>query len=530
MTNEPSTTLSPHRRSATAPLEPTACVWFVGAGPGAADLLTVRAARVLASADVVLYDELVPPHLLGTLRPEVERIPVCRDDPSAATPLADAGVAIGNLLVQLARTGRQVVRLKGGDPLVFARFSEEILPLQQAGITYAVIPGVTAATAAAAAIAAPLTSRERASCVTLITGHRSGDVQNCEARRDDFARVASLPGTIVVYMGLEKVDRWTQSLLDAGESGERPVAVISRCSWPDERRRITTLQKLRDDETIRSWPSPALIIVGDVVAHAADSRPPHAPLPLAGQRVLITRPAAQAGEVLALLHHVGAHGVCLPTVEIVPPESWEPLDEAIREAATFDWIVFSSKNGVEAFADRLLRAGDARLLGTARLAAVGPRTAEALAARSLACDLVPATHSAAGLCECFADEPRGRRFLLIQADRGRDTLQQDLTSWHHDVHRVTAYRSRDIPQLDATAVALLDKHPIDWVMLSSPAITASAVRLLGPRLAQCKTACNSQASAEVLVAHGLNPTVVSDTPSMEALVAAMAAFAADRRH
>jgi uroporphyrinogen III methyltransferase/synthase len=528
MTNTPSTTPSPRPRSAAAAMEPTACVWFVGAGPGAADLLTVRAARVLESADVVLYDELVPPHLLGTLRPEVERIPVCRDDPSSTAPLADAGVAVGNLLVELARTGRRVVRLKGGDPLVFARFSEEILPLQHAGMTYEVVPGVTAATAAAAAIAAPLTSRERASCVTLITGHRSGGVEQSEARRDDFARLAALPGTIVVYMGLEKVDRWTQSLLDAGESGDRPVAVISRCSWPDERRRLTTLKKLRDDATIRTWPSPALIIVGDVVAHAADSRPPHTSPPLAGQRVLITRPAAQASEVLTLLHAAGAYGVCLPTVEILPPESWEPLDEAILEASAFDWIVFSSKNGVEAFADRLLRAGDARLLGTARLAAVGPRTAEALAARSLACDLVPPTHSAAGLCECFADEPPGRRFLLIQADRGRDTLQQDLTARHHNVHRVTAYRSRDISQLDATAAALLDKHPIDWVMLSSPAITASAMRLLGPRLAHWKTACNSQASADLLVAHGLHPTVVSETPSMDALVAAMEAFTSDR--
>jgi uroporphyrinogen III methyltransferase/synthase len=529
MDNTPTTPPSPDTPSTVPAAEPAGCVWFVGAGPGAADLLTVRAVRLLESADVVLYDDLVPPHLLGTLRPEVERIPVCRDDPSASTRPLDAGVAVGNLLVQLAMCGRRVVRLKGGDPLVFARFSEEIFPLQEAGIPFHIVPGVTAATAAAAAIAAPLTSREHASSVTLITGHRSAASSQSEEQRDDFARLASQFGTIVVYMGLEKVDSWSQSLLDAGCRGERPVAVISRCSWPDERRRVTTLQDLRHDTAIRSWPSPAIIIVGDVVATAFKATQATPPLPLAGRRVLTTRPTAQAGDVLSMLHRAGAHGLCIPAVEIVPPDSWEPLDQAIREAANFDWIVFSSQNGVETFCDRLLAQGDARLLGTARLAAVGPRTADALTARGLACDLVPATHSAAGLLACFAQEPANRRFLLIQADRGRDTLQQELIARHHHVQRVTAYLSRDIPALDAAAVALLERHAIDWVMLSSPAITESASRLFGSRLAQWKTACNSPAAAEVLRSHGLHATVVSNSPSMESLIEAMQAWESHHR-
>lgn len=509
--------------SATAPGR----VWFVGAGPGAADLLTVRALRLLESADAVLYDVLVPPHLLGSLRPEVERIPVCRNDPSTGTRLIDPGAEVGKRLVRLAQAGRRVVRLKGGDPLVFARFAEETRPLQEAGIPFDVVPGITAATAAAAAVQTPLTSRSHAASVTLITGHR-GDHAASHADRpptEDFARLASLPGTIVVYMGLEKIGQWSQALLDAGCRGDRPVAVISRCAWPDERRCTTTLAELCSDETIRTWPSPAVILVGDVISASGESGP-CCRTPLAGQTVLVTRPAGQAADVLKQLHGAGAHGICVPVVEIVPPASWEPLDAAIREAWSYDWIVFSSANGVEAFANRLAAAGDARLLGTARLAAVGPKTAAALAEHRLACDLVPATHSAAGLVDAMASEPPGRRFLLIQADRGRDTLQAELAARQHEVQRVTGYISRDVPQLDDNAENQLNQHQIDWVMLSSPAITTSAIQLFGDRLANWKTACNSQAAADLLASHGLQATVISSTPSMAALIEAMTAWEA----
>lgn len=531
MSNEPTALHQQHRHATVENTTgmPQQCVWFVGAGPGVADLLTVRAMRLLEAADAVLYDVLVPLHLLGTLRPEVEQIPVCRDDPSTGRRFVDPGRAVGSLLVKLATEGRRVVRLKGGDPSVFARFAEEVLPLQEAGIRYEIVPGVTAATAAAAAIAAPLTSRTEASSVTLITGHRAVDKGPVEASDDDFARLATLPGTLVVYMGLEKIDCWTESLIAAGRHEETPVAVVSRCSWPDERRCTTTLAGLRSSTSIRSWPSPAVIIVGDVLTssgHKAAAAP--ARQPLAGQQVLVTRPASQAVEVLRLLTTAGAHGLCIPTVEIVPPPSWQPLDEAIQQASTYDWIIFSSSNGVEAFAARLAAAGDARLLGTARLAAVGPRTADALAAHRLACDLVPATHSAAGLVEALADESPRRRILLIQADRGRDTLENELTARSHDVCRVMAYISRDVPTLNTAAEAVVSRQPIDWVMLSSPAITAAAIRLFGDRLRHWKTACNSEAAANLLAAHGVQATVTSRSPSMAAVVEAMEAWEAAR--
>lgn len=516
-------------------------VCFVGAGPGAADLLTVRAKQLLEAADVVLYDVLVPPHLLGTLRPEVEQIPVSRDDPSTGRRLGDPGRAVGKLLAHHAHQGGLVVRLKGGDPTVFARLAEELAPLQEAGIGYEIVPGVTAATAAAAAISAPLTSRFFSSSVTLVTGHRAGHQPaddhghddtsgDCGAAGDpqgqeEFARLAALPGTLVVYMGLETIDQWTASLLAAGFDGKTPAAVISRCTWPDERRCTTTLEGLRSNTSLRSWPSPAVIIVGQAIRPALPSPAPSSvPQPLAGQRVLVTRPTAQAVDMLTLLSRKGAVGLCVPVVEIVPPPSWEPIDEAIQQASLFDWIVFSSSNGVEAFADRLSEAGDARLLGTARLAAVGPRTAETLAKHRLSCDLVPTTYSAAGLVEAFAGEPKKRRFLLVQADRGRDTLENQLTALGHEVCRVTAYISRDVAQLDEATAGLLHSLPVDWVVLSSPAIAASAIRLFGERLQGWKTACNSQAAADLLEANGIRVTVTSSSPAMVAVVEAMQAW------
>lgn len=514
-------------------------VWFVGAGPGSPDLLTIRAVRVLEAADCIVHDLLVPPELLDTLPPDCERIAVCRHDLAGREGAIDQGEAVGRLLVQLAGQGRSVVRLKGGDPAVFARLAEEVLPLEQAGIPFEMVPGVTAATAAAAAVSLPLTSRSDASSVTLITGHRAPQGSTSDpSAAGDFARLHSLPGTLVVYMGLEEIDRWSEALLDAGHAADTPVAVVSRCSWPDQRTCTTTLAGLRSDPQIRLWPSPAVIIVGQVVRHGqprgssglaartlpATTADESAAGSLAGRRVLVTRPATQATELLQRIRSSGARAVCMPLIEILPPPSWEAVDAAITTVAGFDWVVFSSSNGVEAFARRLAAIGDARLLGTVRLAAVGPQTADALHRHGLACDLVPAVHSARGVLDAFAHVQPPGRFLLLQADRGSDTLADGLAARGHHVERVTAYVSRDVPDLDPECLAELDHNPVDWVILSSPAITAAAIRHLGGRMRGWRIACNSHASGELLLSAGLTATVISEEPSMETVVAAMQAW------
>jgi len=511
-------------------------VRFVGAGPGDPQLLTLRALRCLQEADVIVHDSLVPPAVLDAASTLAERIPVVRGsgegshgiDPAAGAdrqPLAaiDPGEATGRLLAKLAGGGRRVVRLKGGDPTVFARLAEELQPLREAGIPIEIVPGVTAAVAAAAAAGVPLTSRSDASSLTLTTGHRADAEGGC-----DFPSLARLPGTLVVYMGLERIDAWTKSLLAAGADPATPVVAVSRCGWPDEKMRATTLAGLRDDSQLRGWPSPAVIIVGRVASVAG--REPASPGRLAGRRVLVTRPAGQAGLFAAALAAEGAECLHRPVMTIEPPPQPDLLEEAVRQAASFDWIVFSSVNAVAAFTDQLGQWGDARLLGTARLAAVGERTAAELAQRGLACDLLPQVQSSEGLLEAFASVPPGGRFLLLQADRGRETLQRQLAGRGHQVDRVAAYATRDVEALEPGEHEQLAKAGIDWIVFTSPAITAAAVRLFRDLLPGWRVACNSPASAERLAAEGLTATVVSAEPTMASLVEAIADWESRHGH
>ena len=232
-------------------------VIFVGAGPGDPGLLTVRAVECLRRADVIVHDVLVPAAVLDAAGTRAERMPVPRTPHGEEDP----GIAVGRLLADLARHHGVVVRLKGGDPTVFARLAEEQEPLRAAGIAWEIVPGVTAALAAAAAAGIPLTSRAAASSVTFLTGHEAYDKESLL----DFAALARLPGTLVVYMGVEQVSHWSRSLMAAGKCGDTPVAVVSRCSWPDQRTCVTTLARLGADLDRCRWTAPAIVIVGDVV-------------------------------------------------------------------------------------------------------------------------------------------------------------------------------------------------------------------------------------------------------------------------
>jgi len=231
-------------------------VIFVGAGPGSPDLLTVRAVRCLSTADVIVHDALVPRSLLDSIDAPGERVAVPREGAAGA----DTGVAVGRLLVRLAEGGRTVARLKGGDPSVFARLNEELAPLRTAGIAVEFVPGVTAALAAAAAAGTPLTSRAGASCLTIVTGHDARE----KGAAFDFAPLASLAGTVVVYMGVEEAERWSSAMLEGGAAPDTPVTIVSRCSWPDERVGTSTLARCAADLARHGWRAPAIFIVGAV--------------------------------------------------------------------------------------------------------------------------------------------------------------------------------------------------------------------------------------------------------------------------
>ncbi len=486
-------------------------VVFVGAGPGAADLLTIRGLDMLRAAEVVVHDKLVPQPILDLVPATAERF--CIDRSERGDP--DPGETTGRLLVRLAAAGRRVVRLKGGDPTVFARLAEELAPLRQAGVAYELVPGVTAALAAAAALGIPLTSREAASSLTLVTGHEARG----KSQPVDLGSLATLPGTLAVYMGVEQLAAWSQAMMAAGRPADTPVAVVSRCAWPNQRLSASTLGECVTAAHREGWQSPAVLIVGQVAAAAAPRGP------LAGCRVIVTRPAGQEVELVAAVRAVGGDPLHLPVIRIVPPSSWAPLDGAIGKLDTYDWIVLASANGVRGFLERLRAAGrDGRCLGTARLAAIGPATRRALEAAGFVCDLVPESYRSEGLVEAFAGLPAGGRFLLVRAASGRELLARELRSGGHAVDEVTAYAVEPIERLDAAGSESLPPVSEEgdvWITITSGAIAEAAVRLFGSRLRRWRIASLSPVTTAALRLWGLEPAVEADVATMEGLVSAI---------
>jgi uroporphyrinogen III methyltransferase/synthase len=480
-------------------------VCFVGAGPGAPDLLTLRAVEALRNADVIVHDALVPPRLLDAICSRVRRIPVEKARHAADDP----GSATGRLLARLAVDGARVVRLKGGDPAIFGRLAEEIEPVRQAGVPVEIVPGVTAALAAAAAAGASLTSRVDASNVSLLTG-READGKDASV---DYRSLATLPGTLAVYMGVEQAARWSRELLAAGRPADTPVTVVSRCGWPDEQVAGTTLGRCADDAARQGWRSPAVVIVG--VAAVASG-------PLAGRVVLVTRPAGQEGDLVAAIRAAGGRPLHVPLVEIADPPTWQPLDEAIRAACTYDWIVFASANGVRAFLRRLeaLRL-DGRALGTARLAAIGPGTRRQLEEAGYRCDLTPTVSRSEDLAAELAATLPGGRFLLVRADRGREELRRGLESRGHLVDEVTAYRTLPRESLADDELDAVSRGAVDWIVLTSPSIASAAARLFGDMIRGWRIATISPVTSAALDPLGLRPAAEAERATADGVVEAI---------
>lgn len=497
------------------PMNPFQTVIFVGAGPGAADLLTLRAVDRLKRAEVVVHDRLVRSDVLALVPASAERICVDRSDVTDMDP----GRQTGELLVRLAAGGRHVVRLKGGDPTIFARLAEELEPVRQAGLAVEIVPGVTAALAAAAAAGIPLTSRGAASSLSLVTGHEArGKVELC-----DLTGLASLPGTLAIYMGVERIASWSKRLIEAGRPGTTPVTVVSRCSWPDQRLATTTLADAARDAEREGWQSPAVLLVGGSVEPVTEG-------PLKGRLVIVTRPVGQEHEIASLVQAAGGACLHVPVLRITSPVEMPHLDAAIAQIDTYDWIVFASANGVRGFLDRLRATGlDGRALGTARIAAIGPATRRSLAEAGYACDLVPEEFRSEGLVESFAGLPRGSRFLLVRADRGRDVLRRSLEAAGHGVDEVPAYRSVPVEKLDTGTEELLAAAESPWLTVTSSAIAEEAIRLCGPwiRLRGWQIASLSSVTSAALRRFGLEPTVEAVEATASGLVAAIVAHERD---
>lgn len=434
-------------------------VYLVGGGPGDPGLLTWRGRELLAKAEVVVHDRLSGDGLLSLAPAGAELL-----DVGKAPGASRSQERINALLVEKGRRAKVVVRLKGGDPYIFGRGGEEAAALEEAGVDYEVVPGISAAVAAPSYAGIPLTHRGLSASFAVVTGHRAEGVD----AEIDWAALAAAVDTIVVLMGVSRRRQIAASLIAAGRSPRTPAAVVSWATQPRQAIWRGTLGDLGSAEVA----SPATIVIGKVAALDYDWAGRR---PLAGRKVVVTRPRAQAQGFVAALAEAGAEVVPLPVIETgPPPDGGAALAAAAERLDSFSWVVFTSANGVEALMGRVR---DARSFGRARIAAIGPATAAALSRYRLVADLVPSSYVAEGLLEAFPPPGEsGGAVLLARAAVARDVLPRGLEAMGWRVEVVDAYATRPLrPSEDALAEAA----SADAVAFTSPSTAEAFLAALG---------------------------------------------------
>lgn len=444
-------------------------VYLVGAGPGDPGLLTLRAVECLRRADLVIYDRLVDPRALD-FAPHAERL--CVTDLPGKHP--ERGPQVREQMIRAARDGRTVVRLKGGDPFVFGRGGEEGAALAAAGIPFEVVPGITAALAAAACAGVPLTHRDCASAVAFVTGYERSDKEPSSL---DWEQLARFPGTLAVYMGFANLATIAATLVRHGKPAATPVAAVAHASTNRQLTVTGTLADIAARAAAAGLERPAVVLVGPVVA----LRPAldwFERRPLFGRSVLVTRPRRQSAGLQKRLEELGAAVYALPAIEIGGPPDPAAVAQTLARLNDFQWLVFTSVNGVEAFLAALEAGGrDWRALGHLRLAAIGPRTADALRARHLHADVVPSVYCSETLAAELAPRVAGQRVLLARADRGREILRE-LLATVAEVSQLAVYSQLDAVEADAAILERLRSGGIDYLTLTSSNIVRSLARLL----------------------------------------------------
>ncbi|TLM62811.1 MAG: uroporphyrinogen-III C-methyltransferase [Deltaproteobacteria bacterium] len=458
------------RKSDAAPRPGT--VYLVGAGPGDPGLMTLRGLACLRRADVVIYDYLANPALLGEAPAAAGRVYVGKSKGRHCMPQEE----INRLLAEHARAGRTVVRLKGGDPFIFGRGGEEARFLAAAGIPFEVVPGVTAGLAAAAYAGIPLTHRDYTTSLAMVTGHLTSER---DLDHVDWARLARGVGTLVIYMGISNLGEIAARLVRHGRDPQTPVALVRWASTPRQETLTGTLADITARVAASNFQPPAVIIIGEVVAlrdtlRWFDNRP------LFGRRILVTRAADQAEAMLAPLRELGAEPVSCPTIGIVPPPTPADLDAAIARLAETDYLILTSANAVEAFFARLQAGGrDARALAGVTVAAVGPKTAEALAAFGVRADLIPESYDAEGVVALLRERVAGKRVLYPRAALARDLIIRELGAAGAEVTAPVAYASAVPPGAAETAHAAL-ANGLDLLTFTASSTVRNFAALLDP--------------------------------------------------
>lgn len=491
-------------------------VYLVGAGPGDWRLLTLRGKELLEKADTVVTDHLADPQLLRFARRDAEIIYVGKTADHHTLRQEE----INALLVKLGQDGKTVVRLKGGDPLVFGRGSEEGAALHAAGVPFEIVPGISSTIAAPAYAGIPVTDRAFASSFAVITGHEDPAKGHSSIH---WEHLATAVDTLVFVMGVRNLPNITEKLLRYGRAPETPVALIRWGTRRDQTTLVSTLAKVADDAARAKLTPPAVCIIGDVVKRRQELRW-FDTQPLFGLTIGVTRTSPQAFSLTRILEEKGAASLEIPAIRLeAPADGYAGLDAAISRLFDYNWLVFTSANGVDHFFARLHQAGcDSRALGQVKFAVIGPSTANALETYGLRADVMPKSdYRGESLADALIETlPAGAKVLLVRAEKARAVLPDRLTEAGAAVTIAAAYRTVPALENKETLVKLLKEKKLDLLTCTSSSTVLALIQLLGPDrnlLKNVGLACIGPITAQACHDEGLTPALVADTYTSQGL-------------
>lgn len=498
-------------------------VYLVGAGPGDPALMTLKGRMLIEQADCLVYDALANPAMLAWATASCKKIYVGKRANQHAMPQQK----INDLLVQAAAEYQCVVRLKGGDPYVFGRGAEEAAALHAAGVPFEVVPGISSAIAGPAYAGIPVTHRACCTQFTVFTAHEDADKTESTL---DIAGIAAAKGTKIMLMGMSRLRRTLEALMAAGQGGDVPAAAIQWAATARQRSVKSTVAGLADAVEAAGLGAPAVVVIGDVVAYA-DTLDWYTTLPLFGKRVVVTRTREQAGELSAALSALGADAMELPTIRIVPPTDRKDFAAAVVDCPRYDWLVFSSPNGVRKFFEAFYAVyEDIREIGGARIAAVGPGTAAELKKHGLMVDIMPQKAVAEELVAEF--DRKGDEFggvanvtmLWVHSEKGRDVVYKELMKRQAIVDECIAYNTVPETEDPTGACARLADEGADVITFTSSSTVKNFMALQIPIPQNCKIASIGPVTTAALREFGLEPHIVSPTHNIPSLVQAIADY------
>ena len=445
-------------------------VYLVGAGIGQEAYLTVRGKQLVSLAQVLIYDALVDEHLLNLVDQACLQICVGKRGGQSSTPQEK----INQLLVAYCLQGKQIVRLKSGDPFIFGRANEEIAALQKAKCNFELVPGISSALAAPLLAGIPLTDKSLSRCFTVLSGHQPEQL--------NWSALAAID-TLVILMGGRSLKVIVENLIDHKRSPDEPIAIIRNCGRVEQEIFLGTLSDVVDKTRGISL-SPAVIVIGKVVQLGFSSQALSYSQPLAHRTILVTRAQSQSSKFTTLLQHQGATVVEMPALVITAPSSWADLDDAIANLSQFHWLILTSANAVNYFCDRIFQLGyDARALGQIKIAVVGRKTASVLKERQLNPDFIPPDYVADSLVDNFPEELSGQNILFPRVESGgREVLVKELSAQGATVVEVAAYQSQRPQQIDSTAWQALQQKQLDVITFASSKTVKNFYQLLQQQL------------------------------------------------